>query len=284
MKKIINKLSFIGLLFTTLTNAQSDASLLWKIEGNGLEQPSYIYGTIHMICQDDYIMTPIIQNSLESVEAYYAEIDFSNPTELLQLQAAIVAEEPLSERFDQETYQELTKLLKSMDIEIDEVENLSNTALISTIGTKTFPCKDLKAYELEFLQMAIASGKQTGGLETVSQQLELLNKSITPENLIEMLQEVSINGTDETQKLVKHYKEHNIDIFVELMKENSYMDAEIYDELLVQRNHRWMELIPEIMDRHSTFFAVGAGHLGGESGILQLLKDRGFEVNAVNIH
>lgn len=284
MKKIINKLSFIGLLFTTLTNAQSDASLLWKIEGNGLEQPSYIYGTIHMICQDDYIMTPIIQNSLESVEAYYAEIDFSNPTELLQLQAAIVAEEPLSERFDQKTYQELTKLLKSMDIEIDEVENLSNTALISAIGTKTFPCKDLKAYELEFLQMAIASGKQTGGLETVSQQLELLNKSITPENLIEMLQEVSINGTDETQKLVKHYKEHNIDIFVELMKENSYMDAEIYDELLVQRNHRWMELIPEIMDRHSTFFAVGAGHLGGESGILQLLKDRGFEVNAVNIH
>jgi len=284
MKNSLFRWSLIALLFSTFTNAQNDASLLWKIQGNGLEKPSYIYGTIHLICQDDYVMTPVIQNTLESVDAYYAEIDFSNQEEMLMMQTTMIADLPLSKRLNKTEYQSLKRLLKTINIDIAQVENLSNTALLSTIGTKTFPCKDLKVYELEFLKMALSQGKQMGGLETVNEQLELLNKNINPESLIKILEELNDNGTEETLKLVTHYKEQNIDAFITLMEDNSYMEEEAYYELLTQRNQKWIEQIPEIMERHTTFFAVGAGHLGGEEGVLQLLRDRGYEVNAVNIH
>ncbi|HLV51992.1 MAG TPA: TraB/GumN family protein, partial [Flavobacterium sp.] len=82
MKKLINKIAFFGLLLTGIIgNAQNEPSLLWQIEGNGLEKPSYLFGTIHMICEDDFMMTPAIERSLENVEAFYAEIDFSNQEE-----------------------------------------------------------------------------------------------------------------------------------------------------------------------------------------------------------
>ena len=105
MKNFLKSVSLIGLLFSGLTsNAQNDNSLLWKISGNGLEKPSYVFGTIHMICENDYIMTPVIEKTIQSVDAYYAELDFSNMAEMTRLQKEMVAEKPLSQRIDFDTF------------------------------------------------------------------------------------------------------------------------------------------------------------------------------------
>lgn len=285
MKKLINKIAFFGLLLTGIIgNAQNEPSLLWQIEGNGLEKPSYLFGTIHMICEDDFMMTPAIEHSLENVEAFYAEIDFSNQEEIMIMQTAMMADEPLSKRLDQKTYEEFKNLLREpLHIEIDALENLSDAAIVSMIAMKSFPCTDLKMYEIELFQTALKNEKTMGGLETVGQQMELMNRTMNTETILKMLQELKEKGFESTEKLVTLYKEQQIDELLDLMKENSYMDEELYNEILVERNQNWVEKIPEIMQMHSTFFAVGAGHLGGEQGVLHLLRSRGFEVTPVSI-
>lgn len=286
MKKLINKIAFFGLLLTGIIgNAQNEPSLLWQIEGNGLEKPSYLFGTIHMICEEDYIMTPAMEHSLKNTEAFYAEIDFSNQEEIMMMQAAMGVDEPLSKRLDSKTYEELKSLLsESLNIEIDALENLSDAAIVSMIAMKSFPCATLKMYELELLQTAMKNGKRMGGLETVSQQMELMNKSMNAETILEMLRELKEKGFESTQRLVALYKEQQIDDLLHLMRESSYMNEETYREMLTKRNHEWVEKIPKIMERHATFFAVGAGHLGGDQGVLQLLRIRGYEVSPVNLN
>lgn len=286
MKKWIKSITVVAIICTGFTTwAQNELSLLWKIEGNGLEKPSYLFGTIHMICEDDYIMTPAIEHSLQDAEAFYAEIDFSNQEEMMVMQTAMMTDEPLSERIDAKTYQEFKNLLaEPLDIEIDALENLSDAAIVSMIAMKSFPCTDLKMYEIELLQSAMKGGKKMGGLETIMQQMELMNRTMNTETILKILREFKEKRFEPTERLVTLYKEQQIDGLLHLMRESSYMDAATYHEMLTRRNHEWVEKIPEIMQRHATFFAVGAGHLGGEDGVLQLLRTRGYEITPVDIN
>ena len=55
-----------------------------------------------------------------------------------------------------------------------------------------------------------------------------------------------------------------------------------YEELLlVRRNENWIPVMERIMREGSAFFAVGAGHLGGPKGVVNLLRQAGYTVEPV---
>src|SRR5690554_3465492 len=167
-----------------------------------------------------------------------------------------------------------------------QAEDGIRDADVTGVQTCALPisCTDLKMYEIELLQAAMKGGKRMGGLETVTQQMELMNRTMNTETILKMLHEFKEKRFEPTERLVTLYKEQQIDGLLHLMRESSYMNEGTYHEMLTRRNHEWVEKIPEIMQRHATFFAVGAGHLGGEDGVLQLLRTRGYEITPVDIH
>ena len=61
----------------------SDHTLLWKISGNGLAKPSYLFGTIHMLCKDDAVLSDSLKNIIQNVIEVYFEVDLDNMFELL---------------------------------------------------------------------------------------------------------------------------------------------------------------------------------------------------------
>jgi uncharacterized protein YbaP (TraB family) len=63
--------------------------------------------------------------------------------------------------------------------------------------------------------------------------------------------------------------------------ETGEMTPEEFREMITDRNRRWVEMMPEIMAAKPTLFVVGAGHLPGEEGVLELLKAEGYKVKAV---
>ena len=65
------------------------------------------------------------------------------------------------------------------------------------------------------------------------------------------------------------------------MEKSTSMDADFENDLLVTRNQNWIPKIQQITKEKPTFFAVGAGHLGGKKGVIALLRDAGFTVKAV---
>lgn len=285
MKNIFKSIAVCALTMCSfLGNAQTENSLLWEISGNGLKKPSYVFGTIHMICNDDYIMTDKIQNTLKNVDAYYAEINFGDPNAMAVLQQAMMSNVPLSKRLTADKYNELKQLLKEVvDIDIAQLENFSESAIVSMVSVKAFTCTDFKMYEMEFLQSAMEQQKKLGGLETVEEQLEIMSKSLGTDAVIQMLQDMKKEGFESTKKMVELYKSQNINGLYDYMKKSSYMTDYVYNEMLTKRNHKWINEMPEMMQTESVFFAVGAAHLGGNHGILKLLKEKGYTVKPINI-
>ena len=286
MKKYIkNCIAALAIVCSLTAQAQDESSLLWKIEGNGLEKPSYIFGTIHMICQEDYIMTDKIQNTLKNVDAYYAEINFSDANNMAIMQKSMMSEIPLSKRLSAEKYNELKTLLSDVvNLDIKQFENFSDAAIVSMITFKGFPCAEFKMYEMELLQSVMHEKKKLGGLETVEEQMRIMNNSLGIDAIFQMLKDIKTEGFESTRMMVELYKNQNIQGLYEYMKKASYMNNEVYNEILLKRNHNWLKEMPKIMKSTSTFFAVGAAHLGGENGVINLLQQKGYKVTPVNIH
>lgn len=285
MKKLVKSIAVCALTLVSFTIfAQDNKSLLWEISGKGLEKPSYVFGTIHMICQEDYIMTETIQNTLKNVDAFYAEIDFSNPENMAVLQQSMMSETPLSQRLNNEQYQKLQQLLKEVvDLDITQFEHLTDAAIVSMVTFKSFPCTDFKMYEMELLQTAAAAEKKMGGLETAAEQMEILGKSLGIDAVFEMLNDLKKDGFKSTKEMVALYTNQDVQGLYDYMKKSSYMTDEVYNEMLTKRNHNWINEMPELMKNQSVFFAVGAAHLSGNNGVLKLLKDNGYTVKPVNI-
>lgn len=285
MKKIAKSIAVCALTMCSfLANAQKENSLLWEISGNGLEKPSYVFGTIHMICAEDYIMTEKIENTLKNVDAYYAEINFGDANNTAVLQQAMMSDIPLSKRLEPAKYEELKSLLKEVvNLDIAQFENLTDAAIVSIITFKSFPCTDFKMYEMELLQTATTTEKKLGGLETVEQQLEIMSNSLGTNAAIEMLNTFKNEGFSTTKEMVSLYKKQDINGLYNFIKKSSYMTDEVYNEMLTKRNHNWINNMPALMKNESVFFAVGAAHLGGNQGILKLLKELGYNVTPTNI-
>src|SRR6218665_1169628 len=60
---------------TTKQKTVDQNSLLWKISGNGLTKPSYVFGTIHLICESDYFWNPVMEEALKATEKICMEMD-----------------------------------------------------------------------------------------------------------------------------------------------------------------------------------------------------------------
>ena len=141
-----------------------------------------------------------------------------------------------------------------------------------------------KTYETELNKIAKKKKMDIIGLETADYQIDVLN-SISIEKQVEMItaDEPEEDMLKEYLKMVSVYKEQNINEMLEMYKEDETM-LEFEDELLIQRNSNWIPVIEKQIKKGSTFIAVGAMHLPGMKGVLNLLMLQGYSVSPVKIN
>lgn len=283
MKNLFKSLlTIVTVLISSFGFSQNENALLWKVSGNGLEKPSYVFGTIHMICQDDYFLNENVSQALKNSEALFTEINFGNMEEMLLMQKSVQTDIPLKERISEKKYKKLESLLKEkLNTEIISLEKLSEAGIASMIMMKSFSCDNIKMYEIELLQKAMSEKKQLGGLETVKEQLKIMEDHLNIDACIKMLEELK-SSEDSNRKMVELYKAQNIDELLQLLNSSSYMNEKAYHEFVVNRNNNWVTKMPELMKNKSVFFAVGAAHLGSKDGVLDLLRKNGYTVEALN--
>ena len=288
MKKIVSTLVVIvSLLMSnysfaqvkTKANVPNENSLLWEISGNGLSKSSYLYGTIHMICGNDYFLSKKAKKAFKATESLFLEINLSDLNELVFIQKATMSTQPLSKKLTAKQLADLDIIFrKTTGMTIRQVDNYSMLTVLSLISMKSFGCENLKFYEMEFIGLAKKSKKSIGGLETVEAQIQFLNKAYSDDEKIAMLQET--NG-EETAKMVQNYKNENLP---ELYKESTtpkLMNENSKKWMLEVRNENWAVKMPNVMKDKSTFFAVGAAHLLGKEGLINLLRKAGYSVEPV---
>lgn len=284
LKNVLTTIMLVMFVFQAFAFEKEEKSLLWKISGNGLKESSYLFGTIHMICKDQFYMDERIEKALASSKVLAMELNMADPNLMAEMQQLSVNPgfANIKGEFSAEQAAALDKFLTdSYGAGLDQLGVLKPMVLSSMVLIKMLPCTEQSSYEMFFTEKAKSQEIPVKGLETVAFQMGIFDeipKKLQIDELGKMVTDPE--GMEEFDKLVGAYLEQDIDKLFGLIAENE-MFQDYGDLLLENRNKNWIPKIEEMVKTQSTFIAVGSGHLGSETGVIQLLRDAGYTVEAV---
>ena len=251
-------------------------SVLWEVSGKGLTSPSYLYGTIHMICEKDFVMKDKAAKALEKTATLALEINFSDPNEIAVMQQSAMGRAKLSATLTAQQQKDLNEILKKSKLTLEQFDSYKLTTVMSILTMQSFGCNNYKMYEMEFVAKAKEKNIPVIGLETVQSQIDVLDNAYTNDEMISFLKTISV---EETQKFVADYVKEDINALYNAA--TALMNKKTKALMLDNRNWNWIEKMPALMNKGSVFFAVGAAHLPGDTGIIYLLRKAGYTVKPV---
>jgi uncharacterized protein YbaP (TraB family) len=299
MKKTIG-IVFVGLIILSCNNASSkdSGSLLWKVSGNGLENPSYLFGTHHLIPISFLDIIEGIKEAVESTEQTIGEIDL---TEMGQMQLKLMSEALLPEDITYESllHKEDIVLLDSalhewLGVGLDQLGHLKPSMLSNLISVtlykKYYPnLSGEKSMDEYFQEEASKRFRPVKGLETVDEQIEILVNSQSLTRQAELLMCIVKHPDllkEQMDKLQAAYYAYDLESIRKLYEEDNPDDPcpatpEEKDILNKKRNQQWLEKLPALMKEKPSFIAVGCAHLAGEDGLIEGLRKLGYKVEPV---
>lgn len=271
----------------------SQKALLWKISGNGLDKPSWVYGTIHIIPDEDLNFTSEMIDALDHTKRLTFEIDMKEMANLgtqmtLMTKAFMNGGKTLKDLLPAEDYDFVRGRMEQSGMPSGMMERMKpmfiSTMLEGGEGKEnSMGNKRMTSVEMELYRLARRRKLQTAGLETTAYQLSIFDSipyEVQARMLVESLRQ-SDNGTDQFAQMIELYKAGDINAMQSMIADES-QGVNQYEELLLQRRNRnWIPVMSRMMREKPTFFAVGAGHLGGSNGVIALLRKEGYRVEAV---
>lgn len=288
MKKISSTFVLIIVFVTSVFAQQPKSSLLWEITGNNLQQPSYLFGTIHIICEEDFFFPDIVKEKFSNANQVFLELDMDDPMMMMKMMKMLqlpkgqtikqlFADSAAYAVFDKK-YKEITGTPAMM------FNTFKPFMLMSMLAQKSLNCANSESYEQTFMALAATLKKDIKGLETMEDQIAVFDSipdSTEIANLQIMLKDFD-KQVAEFKKLVAVYKTQDVDAMYRYTNQSpELMGAE--EELLTKRNSKWIPVMKASMEKGNTFFAVGAAHLGGDIGVIALLRKQGYTVRPVKL-
>ncbi|HJV18295.1 MAG TPA: TraB/GumN family protein [Sediminibacterium sp.] len=271
------------ILFFLKTDAQS--SLLWEISGNQLKKPSYLFGTFHLICQSDFSISAKLADKLRAAEQFYAELDITQPGMQQELMTQLTLKETtLSTLMGSARFEKARVSFKQITgLDLQGFNQFKPFMSLNLLALYAIPCADKLQPETLFFQMAKANNIPVGGLETLTDQIAAIDAQPMESQLKTLA--ASLQNYDSVKLMMKQllsvYKLKNSDSLYSFMQQHG-SDDYFEKELIEKRNTRWISRIQNTIRNKATFFAVGAGHLGGKAGLIALLRKQGFTLKPIN--
>lgn len=286
MKKALIIFAFLAGAFS------SNAQLLWKVSGNGLQKPSYLFGTHHIADQTICDGIKGFNDAYNSVEHLYGEVDTDKMNGIAtQLKVMTRMKLPKGQTLSSLYTEEQMKAIDAFVTEVMGVGAKSfdsykpvmlSSSLQVFIAMKLFPEYDAaKAIDSHMQTRAKKDKKVVKGLETIDFQLDLLYDEPIEKQAADLL-EMAENAKESEESIIKLtelYRQQDLKGLWSLMMEDT--EPEEMEDLLFKRNRNWVEQMKEIMPSASAMFVVGAGHLPGEQGVIRLLENEGYKLEPI---
>jgi uncharacterized protein YbaP (TraB family) len=274
--------------------APQEKSLLWKISGNGLKRPSYLYGTIHLIPKNDFALSEATRTAFDQSQRIAFEIDMKEMTNMrtqlgLMTKAFMAGGKTLRDLLPADDYAFVKGKLEEKGLPIGMLERLKPmflSMLFATDEPGTTPGADggMTSVEMELYQMSRHRDLESAGLETAAYQMAVFDSipyQAQAEMLVQTLRSTAGEGASEYDQMIKMYLDQDIQAMHTMVGDEKFGMSNYEDILLNKRNSNWIPVMGKMMREKVTFFAVGAGHLGGKQGVVALLRQAGYKVDAV---
>ncbi len=278
-------------------NAQKNAAkattgaLLWEISGAGLAQPSYIFGTFHLLDSEFLTHRPVILDKLKASQAVVGELIFDSTVFAKIGGASQLQGTTLDKLLTSEQFQRVDAQLQLVTpYKLPMLNGLSPMAVMSLLVASGWqkqhpPKPEAAPMDLFFQQEGRKAGKPVVGLETADEQIDVLFRRIPLARQAELLAE-SVKSptalTTDIERMSSAYQTQNLDELRKMLYDESYKPEEI-DVLVAARTRAWVAPLRQQFAAQPTFVAVGAGHLVGADGLITLLRKAGYTVRAVAI-
>lgn len=259
--------------------------LLWKIEAAGVK-PSYVFGTIH---SDDARVTALpaaVTRSLDASSRFVMEALINADGLSLMAQAMFFNDgRTLEQVAGKKLYADSVKALTARGLPTLGVENEKPWAVMMTLSIP--PPRTGEYLDLILETRATRDHKAVSGLETMQEQIAVFNDLPMPDQ-IALLKEAVRAQQDfakEFEALVEAYLARDLATLTEISSRHEPDEDQMYraitDRLLTKRNIRMAERMAPTLREGQAFIAVGAAHLPGETGLLNLIEKAGYRVTPV---
>lgn len=267
-------------LFSQQTN-----SLLWKISGNNLSKPSYLYGTMHSRDKrahefGDSVLVKLNECDAVALELLTGEMK-ENPFAMFDVM--MMKDTTLDMLLPDEDYQlvktHVAENLEMFGMFVDKMKPIFTSVMLSE-GMM----RNDKAYTVDdfFERKAKENGKRAIGIETMEEQMSALDQISLREQAQMLVEQIKTKNEDSIlfEQLMENYKNQDLQAMMKVYKSEEM--PEMFDEALVtKRNHTMAHRMDSIIRMQPTFNAVGALHLPGDEGLIELLKKKGYSLTPV---
>jgi uncharacterized protein YbaP (TraB family) len=278
-------LSVTGFTQTTKT----DNTLLWRISGNGLVTPSYLFGTIHMICADDIELSDSLRSAIRRADKVYLELDMDNLFEMMSVMTKMKMNDDttLADLLTPAEYQTVKAHFNKQKgvLPFSMLETFKPMLSASTLMQGDLDCENAQAMEQLVMKEAKYHSKSVKGLETMSFQMSIFDSIPYTLQAKQLLRYVENFGKNEEQnefaEMMQAYRNQELSKLEAITKKEDGGMEGFTQILLYNRNKDWVEKLQTMMPTQSLVVAVGAGHLPGNQGVIDLLRKKGYKVEPV---
>ncbi|MGF2414654.1 MAG: TraB/GumN family protein, partial [Ferruginibacter sp.] len=264
----------------------NDNTLLWEVSGKQLAAPSYLFGTFHLICKDDILISNQLKAAIKNTDEMYMELDMDDPATMMGALFLMNMKDKntLKNLYKEDEYKKVESFFKdSLHTSITMFQSMKPFFLMAMLYPKMLPCKTMSGVEQELMNLAKENKKEIKGLETMAFQASVFDSIPYTQQAKELLK--TIDSLQAYKKyfdtMVRIYKNQQLKEMENLFTKSEFGMEDNQDVLLDNRNKNWVLQLNTIMKKESVFVAVGAGHLVGEMGLIALLRKEGYTVRPI---
>ncbi len=274
----------------------TEKSVFWEISGNGLKKSSYLYGTIHLIPKENFSIPAVVQHALGDAKQVAFEIDMKEMTNIrtqmsLITKSFMAGGKTLKDLLSAEDYALVKAKMEEKGLPGGMFERMK-PMFLSTLfssgddkGTSAASSGGMTSVEMELYGISKRRKLESTGLETAAYQMSIFDSipyEAQAKMLVDGLRNVDqhADGEGELDTMLKLYHDQDITAMQSMISDVQYGMSNYEDILLNQRNRNWIPIMSRLMREKPTIFAVGAGHLGGASGVVALLRKQGYRVES----
>ena len=265
---------------------KTNNSLLWQISGNGLKKASYLFGTIHEINSADFYLGKNALKKIKNSDEIILEVDLNKVDVLKLAQASMLPDnKTIKDYLSDSDYLSLKKFMKDT-LKINSYNFDGSYAKMKPFFLEQLifsnTTDDKLYYELEIKKIADDKNIAQSGLETMTEQLEFLDEIPIKDQLESILKTIKNYSVENNKfnQLIDNYKKQDLAALNKAFEEEE--DTVLKQKLVDKRNANWIPKIIANIQSKSCFIAVGAGHLAGENGLINLLKKQGYTVEPIS--
>ena len=263
-------------------------SLFWEISGNGLKNNSYLYGTMHTQDERAFQFKEGVIDAFNQAEIYAMELNVDSVNQGALLSKLIMdSSYSLKTLLTADEYAVVSNFFKdSLGQPLFMFEKMQPLFTAQMVTLRDLEAQQTDALDIYFFKEAKKQKKQTIGLEKTIEQIDAFSAipyELQAKGLVDAVTDYGKEGTLDMDDMIKYYAEGNLDKLLEMTtkdEEDEELSKIFNDIFLVKRNYNMADRAEPYIKEGSTFIAVGAAHLPGEDGVIELLRRKGYKVIA----